>query len=817
MKKALFCITALLSAAAAAETINLPDFGTVEAITLPEFGTVGVIDEVDCTKTDHRFEEFPVGASRVETILGQECRVMPVHTFQCSMFKYRLGEGKGLKPNLPYVIVLEYPDDLPRNYIIVNRATDSHRSFFTGLALGDCWKPRYVADPPEMLDIPQSGEWQRWTCLTSLQDFTADYQETHELVFDERGFVKRGYKDAPVTKRIRLTTGDGFDFCVAQYGREHDPVSNGIAVRRILLCLVPDELAIRQKITYPAEGLPRRHIFWREEMSDGSPLDPENPACVGWMPWFYHKASQMHFLGINTYTKDLMEFGHVQHWAPGVIATGWAWDGPLRWLWQQVVPMMARQGFYILPYYEWCGNLGWDHGDYKTLGPQKRAKTLNGEENYTQIAWSEKANIDITDPDSLVATKQLLDGTILRFTNEVQNGVFVGALFRTRPAQWPVGFGDLTLARFVADELDNEVDSLISQEIDPNDPFAPTGTIAPNSFSQKYVTREALRKDHTLYKQYLEWWHRKRAQFLNDIHEYLVERGLPEAQVILDAEASEPGTGSTLSGIITDNPDAVAAVFAKPPFCTTNKTYSVEQCAKMHGYLEQRRRPASTYDKWEWQHACPGDDPENYNKFHNTSLAMPINRTQSVTDPAAFEAYSTADGTQTIIRHHSLNENMLTKFVGVEEKALLGYAIQDAERAGRGCMLNEVLAMAYGDPVNIGYLIGSTFARGFPGPVREFNSNFLALPALKSSLLKNASSDPKVFLRRIPTKGDGNYFALVNTGYGAKENLTVRFPAGTGPLTAIVSGRVFTPDATGAVTFDRVEGISLLSLREAPR
>ena len=49
--------------------------------------------------------------------------------------------------------------------------------------------------------------------------------------------------------------------------------------------------------------------------------------------------------------------------------------------------------------------------------------------------------------------------------------------------------------------------------------------------------------------------------------------------------------------------------------------------------------------------------------------------------------------------------------------------------------------MAHGDPTMIGYLVGCNFGRGFPQYVRNFNANFLALPALPSQVVPQAASD----------------------------------------------------------------------------
>ena len=92
------------------------------AVTLAPFGEVKLIDEVDCTKSDHRFEDYPKGASRVETIAGKSCRLIEVQAEKSSFLNWRIGEGKSLKPNGAYVLVIEYPDDKPRDYYIRNYA-----------------------------------------------------------------------------------------------------------------------------------------------------------------------------------------------------------------------------------------------------------------------------------------------------------------------------------------------------------------------------------------------------------------------------------------------------------------------------------------------------------------------------------------------------------------------------------------------------------------------------------------------------------------------------------------------------------------------
>jgi hypothetical protein len=88
----------------------------------------------------------------------------------------------------------------------------------------------------------------------------------------------------------------------------------------------------------------------------------------------------------------------------------------------------------------------------------------------------------------------------------------------------------------------------------------------------------------------------------------------------------------------------------------------------------------------------------------------------------------------------------------------------------------EAVAVANGDPTQIGYLVGGNYGRGFPEYVRDFNANYLALPALPSKVMAKASSDPAVVVRAIQTPKNGTYVAVVNTSYTSK-NVRVRLPS----------------------------------------
>lgn len=704
---------------------------------LPPFGEVRIVDQIDCTKMKNRFVEYPEGASRVETILGRRCLVMPVQEDEGSFFKFRLGWRKKLKANGSYVIVLEYPDDVPRNYNLINRATDSHRSFSTGSDIGDAFQPKYTEDFAEYLELPQSGEYRQWKCFTTVCDRFGDYKDT----------VVGG-------TRLFMTPADGFDFVICQYAAKHDPFNHGIAVSKLILCEIPDETKLYNPVQLPGAGLPRRRLFWREEMSDGCAIQGEESKrmCKRHLDWFEHKARQMKMFGFNCYMKDLMEFGRVQHWDPSVIRADWAWSSAESWLWEKVVELMgSKHGFEIFPYYEWDGPLGAEKNGVKTLGYQRRAEPLSGsDKGYTHVAWCEDANIDITDPEALEETKNLLDATIIRYKNKAR---FVGAMFRARPTSWPVSFSDAT-RQYFAREANGGVE----------------------------VSREELRADENLYSRYIAWWQRRRAAFLGEIRRHLATNGVDGACVVFDGCTAEGGGGIGGAFCVEDEP-AFRAALEKIGYRKAFSCVSPEEARSRHLYLEGRGRPAVNWGSWEWHHACPADNPSEFGKESGVALAMPVNRLFSVNDSEAFAAYADANGGVTMIRHHALNENMIYKLVRGKEERLCGYMVaSDYERAGRASRMLEVEAMARGNPVNIGYLVGTCFATGFPEEMMEFNRNFLALPALPMTTIAGACADKDVVLREIDAGAAGKYYALVHTGRTAKKAVAVKFPDGTTKL-----------------------------------
>jgi hypothetical protein len=317
-----------------------------------------------------------------------------------------------------------------------------------------------------------------------------------------------------------------------------------------------------------------------------------------------------------------------------------------------------------------------------------------------------------------------------------------------------MGFGDATLSRF-------------SQEANGN----------------RAVTRKMLIANPKLVASYKQWWFGKRAQFLVAMRDYLRKNGVKDAVVLYTASASEPGV--SFPGMVTDDVGSWKQLLSQSsdPKDQKMNPISLQDVVRQNLYLKVQTSPIANWGKWELDHASPEADPQDYKNLDGVMLGYSYNRVYTVASPEALDAFRTPSGLA-MIHHNSLNENMM---FDRGDKPKLGYFACDMERAGPFCMMSEAIAMANGDPDYLGYLLGRTYARGFPLYVRNFNTAFLSLPALPSTRLAHASSDASVVVRSIKTPHNGTYFAVINTAMTDKTGVK---------LTLAMKGKV-TDAATG--------------------
>ena len=241
------------------------------------FGKLVLVDEINVAAQDpgNLFAQDPADATAIQTILGKQARVIRKTPGEGAYMTFRIGQYKLLKPGGAYVLEVEYPEDAPRSMIILNAGNESSQGFHTGNALGDAFRPKYVDNNSESISTPLAGEYRTWRMFFNLHD----------------RFVSRDYIRGPGSRE--LTPDDGFPVTIAQYSAENLPISQGAAVSRIRLYEVPDADKLSAKYTLPPEGLPQRHLFWREEMADNA-IEPNKEGEAGVktpLDWYRFKAN----------------------------------------------------------------------------------------------------------------------------------------------------------------------------------------------------------------------------------------------------------------------------------------------------------------------------------------------------------------------------------------------------------------------------------------------------------------------------------------------------------------------------------------------
>ncbi|WP_269541126.1 hypothetical protein [Cerasicoccus fimbriatus] len=708
----------------------------VESGTL--FGKLPLVDEILTGETPpETFKEMPKGVSRVENILGQKARVLPNEGEEAKYFAYRMGEGHYIEPGKAYLLTVDFPDDKPRTFYVTNRGAEMTRGIQTGQALGDVIFT-YTNTNLESLDIPQTQEYMTFQQLFWLNDRFDELKQNRTP--EERKFSPIG----------------GFFVIIGQAGEKQAPLSHGAAVSRIRLFEVPDPQKFNAELRLP-EGLPHRHLFYREEMADlviNSVKENErmvsNPT-----DWYVYHMRLMQFLGMNTFAKDLLEFGHPQHW--DVENPSWYNSHKFPNVWGEIVDEATKHGLSLLPYYEYAGSTG-RQGRGQLGKLEKRVMPLS-DEYYTHVRWAEKNQVDITDPDTLTEFKRVLDLTIIKYKDK---GEILGAWIRSRTSQMPMSFSEYTLARFAEE----------------------TGC--------KPMVREDVEADKALLEDYYEWWFGKRKDFLNAIYEYLKENGVGEdgdPVVIFMPVHQEPVPKLPIPGakksIVTDKKEQWEDIVKSREDYSHLLVLSEDEVLDKQMYLTGITSPLPTWSAWEWHHATPQADPQRYKDSDGIMLAYPFNRKYTVTDPKAMEAYRTKAGLA-MVRHFPLNEDTM--------EGITGYFVTDFERVGPYVMLPEALAVANGDPWYIGYTSGYIFNRGFPEYVRRFNANYLALPALPSEVFDDATKEEGVVVRTIRTSGQGTYVAIVNTGLESLKDVRIEMPK-SGDVYAAVSGNLIVSGA----------------------
>ena len=675
---------------------------------LEDYGALTLVDEIDCSLSladdpDHRFREYPSGWSRVEDILGVPTRTMAHKSDTTCYVSWRVGEGKGIVPNEPYVLVVDYPDEAPRSVTVFNFGNATRHGYHTGWTAGDSWSPPYVTQSLESWPIPYSGE-------------------TKQLVQVMVPFEKsKQYNGSD--SRIPMDT-DGFDlnFGIIKAGEAPDSV--GLAVSAIRLYKIDSYDVARPSIPYPAEGLPRRIVTSREEMGDGDDF-----AGFAHAQDFYKgRAKMIRLLGMNTCSKDLLEFGYMQNFR-----------GDNRWgfaanYWDEIVDNLAAEDVSILPFYEYHGsrgNSGIGYMDSLKPWTLNSAKDASWKYLFSNQSYVYNCMVDMTNDEALWDLQKLFQATIQPYLGKAN---FLGMWIRNRGGM-PMGFNDGAIGRFNQD----------------------TG----RNVTRAQIYNNGNYGNTDLYKAYRTWWYGKRCSIFTRL-QGLISGQLPGAKVYYSNTLEEPGEfwanwGNPRPALLGNDADQKYQGKNFNEYTGKNWSTSIGAAAGQY-WPNALNADCPTWGNYEVHHSAPADDPHNYTNLNNVALCYPFNTVWTVADRTASARYRNKSGDLPFVRHYSLNEN---DFRNASNQEICGYYTCDWDHAGRAVMLSELYAMAYDDPTMLAYLFTANLVRNDSTYVREFNLNYLSLPAMKGEVLVGGGWPDTFTVRRWVTD-KGTYWAVIN-------------------------------------------------------
>lgn len=672
---------------------------------LEDYGALTLVDEIDCANdTEHRFREYPAGVSSVQTILDVDTRVMSHQANTCCYVSWRVGEGKGIVPNDPYVLVVDYPDDAPRSVTVFNFGNATRHGYHTGWTAGDSWSPPYVTQSLESWPVPYSGE-------------------TKQLVQVMVPFEKSKQYNGSDT-RIQMDT-DGFDLNFGLIKAAEAPDSVGLAISAIRLYKIDSYDVARPSIPYPAEGLPRRIVTSREEMGDGDDF-----AGFAHPQDFYKgRAKMIRLLGMNTCSKDLLEFGYMQNFRS---STRW---GQAANYWDEIVDNLAAEDVDIFPFYEYHGSrgsAGWGYVEANKPWTLNSAKDESWKYLFSNQSYVYNCMMDMTSNEAIWDLENLYDTTIKPYLGKAN---FRGMWIRNRGAM-PMGFSQGAIDRF-------------------------------NSETGRSVTRADIYNNGNygntdLYKAYRAWWYGKRCNAFRSLQSYIKNDLGSDAKVYYSNTIEEPGEFWANWG----NPKTVMLGTAADQkyqgknfneYTGKNWRTSVDWTAGDY-WSQALNADCPTWGNYEVHHSAPADDPHNYTNLSHVALCYPFNCVWTVAAGIGDQRYRNASGDLPFVRHYSLNENDFKNESGSE---ICGYYTCDWDHAGRAVMVAELYAMAYNDPTMLAYLFTANLVRNDSTYVREFNLNYLSLPALKGEVLVGGSWPATLTVRRWATN-KGTYWAVIN-------------------------------------------------------
>lgn len=746
-------------------------------------GAVPQIDWVDLYR-----ERGPCFTS-VQTVCGESCRA----THGWGWFAYKLNR-RGLTPGAAYVVVVEYPEDVGRTYMVWNTGCQygfaGDHGFHTGKTLGDHWTRTLNAG---YTNYPLSGRYARWHSLFYLAD----------RVWAPGGTVGQSWADSR----------DGFWVVIGGVGPSMDPLSAGAAVRTIRLYQVPRPAALGLKPRRPPRELGRREIFATSE-SNGNEHVADLPR------WARERLAEAQFYGFS----GLAPYGGASASAAALLEA----------------ERVAKTGTKILPRFmfsrELFGRLNLPaDGSESVLDARGQVAGL-------PYPGMTKPLPDILHPRVLGRVCAELDRAL---TGDLHNPALCGALFfKHYEAPITVSFSDRALERFER-ETGARLPAVSSQ--------ARRDWLLANKKREYYAwwfgkEREFLLavRDHLqelrpdLKLHYFPWHSDDDFPFSCGRLRY---SGYPELDKVY-----VPGTNILLVPSFTTPREKWSPELQLDPakarhFYREQIDPSLAGKISLEDLLYGRHRDRPEFWDAPRSGALPhlvypeqmdlvgmltepggmyannvGVSPRLYRHDRGIVYWAPVHYRFTADNPALLDLFRTGEGVA-MANCFPYNEEIGS---GNCYGLLAALAM---EHGGPFCMMEEVLAMAHADPTSILTGMWPPPKRGFPKYARAFAAAYLALPAVPSNVLADVvqPSSPHIVVRQYRT-AYGTYLAVVHRAFDLNQReVSITLDPQIGAVAAIedlVNGQrlAWEPAAGRAIRFHlRLEPMSLRSLRIVPR
>lgn len=239
------------------DLLSPPDTTPVLTIPQPQVfnpADLELVEEIHCGQTPNAsiYREFRAADIEVRQILGRNARVLKNTASETNYFAYKMGVGKNLEPGAAYLLMMDYPDDVDRTFVIINTGDETRLGFATGKASGDSVQPRYVSMINESLNYGFTGAWQTWQQFFHLHDRVVEF-----------GIPRDSNTQSPWESQRTEPATNGFWVTFVQQPQYQGPKGQGMAVARVALYKVKKLPVLRSTSDSSTRASPPSHVLAR--------------------------------------------------------------------------------------------------------------------------------------------------------------------------------------------------------------------------------------------------------------------------------------------------------------------------------------------------------------------------------------------------------------------------------------------------------------------------------------------------------------------------------------------------------------------------